>query len=124
MKIKVFSSTLSCITKCIRFVINMIKKKIVLGLFIFILVGACAAPSAMIGPAYTMASSGNIYQAGLNYTYNEAITQFTGKTPIENIKKISLKENIKKRTLESDAFYKLVENKIKKVGAKINLSNQ
>ena len=102
----------------------MINKKIVLGLHIFILLGGCAAPSAMLGPAYTMASSGNIYQAGLNYTYNEAITEFTGKTPIENLKKISFKENIKKRTLESDAFYKLVENKIKKVGAKINLSNQ
>ena len=125
MKIKDFSSTLSCTLKCIRFIPKMTNKKIILGFFLFSLLGACTAPTAMLGPAYTLSATGNIYQAGLNYGYNEAITYYTGKTPIENIKKITLKEkNIKKKTLESDAFYKLVEGKIKKVRPIINLSNQ
>ena len=70
----------------------MNNKKIFFGLFLFSLLGACTAPTAMLGPAYTLSATGNIHQAGLSFVYNEAITYYTGKTPIENIKKITLKE--------------------------------
>ena len=129
MKRSCFSSTLSCITKCIRIVISMINKKIIFGLFIFSFLGACTSPTAMLGPAYTFSSSGNVIQAGLNYGSNQIITHYTGKTPIENLKEVSQKtklqkKNIKKKTLESDEFYLLVKSKIEKTSGILNLSNQ
>ena len=75
--------------------ITMINKKIIFGLFIVSLLGACTSPTAMLGPAYTFSSSGNIIQAGLNYGSNQMITHYTGKTPIENLKEVS---QIKKKT--------------------------
>ena len=50
--------------------------------------------TALLAPAYTMASTGNIYHAGLSYGSNQAIKNITGKTPTENIK--SLVDNKKK----------------------------
>jgi hypothetical protein len=32
--------------------------------FLFSFLGACASPTAMLGPAYTLTSTGNILQAG------------------------------------------------------------
>ena len=122
------NSTLSCIIKCIRFVVAMINKKIILVLFIFSFLGACTSPSAMLVPAYTLTSTGNIYQSSLTYGSSEMITRYTGKTPIENLQKISSKKNntnnIKKETLESEDFYILVKNKIEKANDILKLSSQ
>ena len=104
----------------------MINKKIILGMLIACFLSACSSPTAMLGPAYTFSSTGNIFQTGFTYSSNEMITKYTGKTPIENIKKITeknKKKNIMKVTLESDDFYDLVENNIKKTRELIN-SNQ
>ncbi len=111
----------------IRF--SMINKKIISGLFILNLLMGCTSPTAMLGPAYTMSSSGNTLQAGLSYGSNKLITQYTGKTPIENLKDASLikkKEltNIEKNTLESEDFYILIKNKIEKTSSILNLTNQ
>jgi len=126
MKIAVISSTLSCIAKCIRFFLTVINKKIIFGLIFVVLLGACASPTALLGPAYTLTSTGNIYQAGLSYGSNALITEYTGKTPIENLQEISsLKEkNIKQSTLNSEDFYLLVKSKIEKTSKILNLSNQ
>ena len=107
----------------------MINKKIIFGLFIVSLLGACTSPTAMLGPAYTFSSSGNVIQTGLNYGSNQMITHYTGKTPIENLKEVSQKtklqkKNIKKKTLESDEFYLLVKSKIEKTSGILDLSNQ
>ena len=126
MKIKALHTTLSCIVKCIRFVLNMNNKKIILGLFTLSLLGACAAPTAMLAPAYTLTSTGSAFQAGLSYGSGELVTMYTGKTPLENIKEITdiEEENIQKETLESEDFYILVKNKIEKAQSVLNLSNQ
>ena len=129
MKISVFNSTLSCITKCIRFTTIMITKKIILGLFVISFLGACTTPTAMLGPAYTLSSSGNVIQAGLNYGSNQMITMYTGKTPVENLKEIKNKnikqaKNIKKETLQSEDFYNLIKTKIEKNSGSFNLSTQ
>ena len=107
----------------------MINKKIISGLFIFNLLVGCTSPTAMLGPAYTMSSSGNTLQAGLSYGSNKLITKYTGKTPIENLKDASFIEkkgltNIEKNTLESEDFYILVKNKIDKTKIIFNLTNQ
>ena len=132
MKIKLLeinlNTTLSCKFKCLKF-FKMIYKKITLGLFSLIFLGACTTPTAMLGPAYTLTSSGNVIQAGLNYGTQELITAYTGKSPIENIKDISSvnhdnKTNIQKKTLESEDFYLLVKSKIEKTNSILKLSSQ
>ena len=125
MKLSVLDSTLSCIKKCIRFTTIMVIKKIILGLFVISFLGSCGAPTAMLGPAYTLSSTGNVLQAGLSYGSNEMITRYTGKTPLENLQEVSLVEtekkiNIKKNTLESEDFYILVKNKIEKTKGILN----
>ena len=83
MKIVFLNSTLSCTTKCIRIISTMINKKLILGLFLFSMLGACTSPTAMLGPAYTFTSTGNIAQAGLSFGSNTLITSYTGKSPRE-----------------------------------------
>ena len=129
MKIAIFNSTLSCINKCIRFLSTMANKKLVLGLFLVSFLGACASPTVMLGPAYTFTSTGSVLQAGFNYGTNEIITSYTGKTPIENLKEISLNtdkkfKNVQKKTLESEDFYILVKSKIEKTNSILKSSNQ
>ena len=129
MKISTLNSTLSCISKCIRFSSTMINKKIILGLFIVSFLGACASPTAMLGPVYTLSSSGNVLQAGLSYGSNEMITMYTGKTPLENLQEISSieqsnKKNIHKKTLESEDFYILVKQNVEKTNKILKSSNQ
>ena len=128
MKIKALhqkiNSTLSCILKCLKF-FDMIHKKILFGLITISFLGGCASPTAMIGPVYTLTSTGNIYQASLSYGSNEMITMYTGKTPLENVKEITMNsKNIHKQTLESEDFYILVKNKIDKTGAILKKSSR
>jgi hypothetical protein len=129
MKNKLLNTTLSCIAKCIRFSLVVINKKIIFGLFMFSFLGACASPTAMLGPVYTLTSTGNVLQAGLSYGSSEIVTAYTGKTPMENLEEftsnnLSNKKNIQKQTLESKEFQQLVKNKILKTKEIIKLSNQ
>ena len=126
---KLLNTTLSCIVKCIRFSIVVINKKIIFGLFILSFLGACASPTAMLGPVYTLSSTGNVLQAGLSYGSSEIVTAYTGKTPMENLEEftsnnLSNKKNIQKQTLESEEFQQLVKNKILKTKEIIKLSKQ
>ena len=107
----------------------MFTKKVIVGLSVFSLLGGCSSPTAMLGPAYTLTTSGNVIQAGLNYGSNHMITMYTGKTPIENLQSINSNykknlKNIQKKTLESEDFYYLVKKRIEKTGKIINSSNQ
>tara|TARA_B100000700_G_C14978460_1_gene825096 strand:- start:998 stop:1309 length:312 start_codon:yes stop_codon:yes gene_type:complete len=103
----------------------MIHKKIIIILLAASFITGCTSPSAMLGPAYTLSSNGSTFQAALSYGSNEMITAYTGKTPIENVKEVTLSEkNIQKQTLESEDFYILVKNKLKQTGEILKKSNQ
>ena len=128
MKIRILyqliNSTLSCILNCLRFP-TMTHKKIIFGILVISFLSGCASPTAMIGPAYTLTSTGNISQASFSYGSNQMITMYTGKTPFENIKEITMDDkNIHKQTLESEDFYILVKNKIDRAGAIFRNTNQ
>ena len=103
----------------------MIYKKIFIGLFLLFILNGCVQSTALLGPAYTLASTGNIYQAGLSYGSNKAIEEITGKSPTENIK--SLTDN-KKSKIEDDQdydeFFALVRNRIENTSKIINSANQ
>ena len=102
----------------------MIHKKFTFGLPLLVFLTGCSSPTAMLGPAYTLTSTGNVFQAGLQYGSNQMITMYTGKTPIENIQEIaSNQKNIQKQTLESEDFYILVKNKLDKTGKILKKTN-
>ena len=96
----------------------MILNKIIIGLLFVCFLSGCAQNAALLGPAYTLATSGNIYQAGLTYGGNEIITKSTGKSMAQNIK-----EGLVPKKEDSD-FQKLVKRNIEKTRKKLNLSNQ
>ena len=100
-------------------------KKIFAGLFLLFFLNGCVQNTALLGPIYTLAASGNIYQAGLSYGSNQAVKEITGKSPTENIK--SFVENKKKKNKEEEKqeeFFTLVKNRIEKTSKIINLANQ
>ena len=103
----------------------MILKKIIAGLFLLFFLNGCVQSAALLGPAYTMASTGNVFQAGLSYGSNQAVKKITGKSPTENIK--SLTDSKKSKIDEEqnyDEFFALVKNRIEKTSKIINLANQ
>ena len=103
----------------------MIYKKFFISIFLFIFTGACTTPTAMLGPAYTFTSTGNIFQTGLTYSSNELVTKYTGKSTLENVIELSNFEekNIQTKALESEEFYLLVKNRIEKTNKILNLPN-
>ena len=121
---KKINSILSCVTKCLGFFF-MLRKKIIFSLLLFFSLGACTTPTAMLGPAYTLTSTGNVAQAGFSYGSSELITMYTGKTPMENVIEITSKDvNIQKQTLESEDFKNLVKTRVIKTNNILKSSNQ
>jgi len=66
----------------------MILKKLSVGLFIICLQSGCAQNAALLGPAYTLTTTGNMYQAGLTYGSNQLIEKKTGKSTTQNLRSI------------------------------------
>ena len=95
----------------------MILNKIIFGLFLASFLAGCAQNAVLLGPAYTLATSGNVYHAGFTYSGNEVITRTTGKSAAQNLKEALV---IKKKDTE---FQKLVKKNIKETRKKLNLSN-
>ena len=103
----------------------MILKKIIAGLFLLFFLNGCVQSAALLGPAYSLVSTGNIYQAGLSYGSNQAVTKITGKTPTENIKDFIDDKKIKVEEKESqEEFFVLVKSRIEKTSKIINSANQ
>ena len=103
----------------------MILKKIIAGLFLLLFLNGCVQPVALLGPAYTLTSTGNIYQAGLSYGSNQAIKKITGKSPTENIKSLVDNNKLKVEEKESqEEFFALVKSRIEKTSKIIQLANQ
>ena len=96
----------------------MFLKKLIIIIFLVSFLNGCAQNAALLGPAYTLATSGNIYHAGFTYGGNEIVTKTTGKSMVQNIK-----ESITPKKEDSD-FKKLVKRNIEKTRKKLNPSNQ
>ncbi len=107
----------------------MIYKKLIFGLFFILSLTGCMQSSALLGPAYTLGSTGSALQAGLSYGSSEAVMYMTGKTPSENVKEfVESNSNIKIEN-KNDAkinedFLNLVKSSLEKTSSIINLSNQ
>ena len=73
----------------------MKKLKLIFIIFYLIFLSGCIQTTALIGPGITVATSGNIIQAGLQYSANTAIKKETGKYPLTHIKETNQKKLIK-----------------------------
>jgi len=82
------------------------------------LISGCAQNASLLGPAYTLVSTGNVYQAGLTYGGNEIVTKTTGKSTTQNIKEALIPKK------NDNKFEQLVKRNIEKTKKKLNLSNQ
>ena len=104
----------------------MIKRNVISYLILGIVLTGCLQSTAMLGPAFTVASGGNISQAGISFLTNKAIKEETGmgtlelvSSKIEDNKKKNKKEFIKK-----DKFILLVQNNFSKTRKIIISQNQ
>jgi len=61
-------------------------KKIYSLVLIFIFLSGCIQSTALLGPGVTIATTGNIMQAGLQYGANSAIKKETGKDALTHLK--------------------------------------
>ena len=103
----------------------MILKKIIISILAMSFLTGCLQNTALLGPAITVASTGNIYQAGLSYGSSKTIKKMTGKTPTENVKSFLDSKNTTVEEEEiHDEFFVLVKDKIEKKSNILNLANQ
>ena len=81
--------------------------------FIYIIAGlvlsGCAQSTAMLGPAITLASTGNVSQAGITYITNKAVKKETG---MDTLSLVSNK--IETKCTQEDSNYKVTLMLIKK----------
>ena len=95
----------------------MKNKKIVFILMSVVLLTGCVQSTAFLGPAITIAATGNVTQAGFTYGTNEVIKRETGKDTMQYVSDL-LEPEDKKATINEDLIV-LVESNIKKTRKKI-----
>ena len=95
----------------------MKNKKIAFILMSAVLLTSCVQSTAFLGPAITVAVTGNIAQAGFTYGTNEVFKKETGKDTIQYVSSL-LEPEDKKVTIDEDLIA-LVESSIKKTRQKL-----
>ena len=92
-------------------------KKIIIYFFVLLILNGCTQYSSLVGPSYTVVTSGNIYQASKGYTSGSVIEKQTGRTTYENINYFLKKLDDSKKI--NQELIRLVENQINKTRKKI-----
>ena len=79
--------------------------------------GCIQTTASFIGPAYTVASTGNVYQAGLTVTINQALVHTTGEDAVEHVTKfldnLDEKKDNKKNFLQTQNNHQAFVNSVK-----------
>ena len=103
---------------------TMILKKITCSILVMCFLNGCLQNTAFLGPIVTVASTGNVYQAGLSYGSSQVMKKMTGKISTENMKSFINKNYTAKEEEDSDEFFDLIKNTIEKKSKVLNLANQ
>ena len=99
-----------------------LQKKIFLLIVLFFL-SACMQSTAMIGPAITLTSTGNVFNSGMSYATNKAIQKETGLNTTEIItNKFKDEENLNNNDIQNK-LYNLVELNIDNTRKILNKKN-
>ena len=88
-------------------------KKIIIFILSGLILSGCAQSTAMLGPAITLASSGNVSQAGLTFITNKAVEKETGMDTVSfvsNKLEQNSSKNRKFRKLAETSFEKTKKN--------------
>jgi len=97
-------------------------KKILTYIVVGVILSGCAQTTAMIGPAITLASSGNMSQAGLTFFTNKAVEKETGMDTVSFVSS-KIEENNSKYRMRRE-FKKLVKTNFEKTRQKLILEDQ
>ena len=86
----------------------------------FIFLSGCLQTTALLGPSMTIATTGNVLQAGLQYGANTAIKNETGKDTFEHLQ--DAVENQSKINKFKRKFSNFVEKKFELTREKLKLN--
>jgi hypothetical protein len=94
--------------------------KIFFIIFSLIFLNGCLQTTALLGPGITVATTGNVLQAGFQYGANTVIENETGKNTLEHFK--SALDSQKKKKKFKEKFTNLVEKKFELTRKKLKLN--
>tara|TARA_Y100001970_G_scaffold158230_1_gene193533 strand:- start:814 stop:1131 length:318 start_codon:yes stop_codon:yes gene_type:complete len=97
-------------------------KKLIFGLSTGIILSGCVQSTAMIGPAITIASTGNISQAGFTFITNKAVEEETGMNTVSYVSN-KIEEKNRENKIKKD-FKKLIKNNFTKTRKKLISEDQ
>ena len=84
-----------------------------------IILSGCAQSTAMLGPALTLASTGNATQAGMTFFTNKVVQKETGMDTVSFVS-----NKIEQNSSKNRKFKKLVETNFEKTRKKLILQDQ
>ena len=73
-------------------------------IFILVILSGCIQTTSLLGPGITVATSGNVLQAGLQYGANTALKNETGKDVLERgfkLKKVDIDNSFPKYIIDN-----------------------
>ena len=92
-------------------------------IFIYIIsaliLSGCVQSTAMVGPALTLASTGNVSQAGVTFFTNKAVKEETGMDTVSYVS-----NKLEQNSSKNRKFRKLVETNFEKTRKKLILQDQ
>ena len=94
-------------------------KKILSCILVGIILSGCAQSTAMLGPALTLASTGNATQAGMTFFTNKAVKKETGMDTVSFVS-----NKLEQNSSKNRKFRKLVETNFEKTRKKLILQDQ
>ena len=94
--------------------------KIIFIFFSLIFLNGCLQTTALLGPGVTIATTGNVLEAGFQYGANSVIEKETGKNTFEHLQ--DAVDNQSKNKKFQEKFTKLVEKKFELTREKLNLN--
>ena len=97
---------------------KFLKTLLILSTIIFL--NGCIQATALLGPGLTIATTGNVLQAGFQYGANSVIEKETGKNTFEHFQ--DAVDNQSKNKKFQDKFTNLVEKKLAVAREKLNLN--
>ncbi len=96
--------------------------KILVYIITGVILSGCVQSTAMLGPAITLASTGNASHAGITFITNKVVKKETGMDTVSFVSNRIEQKNSKKKLRRE--FKKLVENNFEKTRQKLILQDQ
>ena len=94
-------------------------KKILSCILLGIILSGCAQSTAMLGPALTLASTGNATQAGMTFFTNKAVKKETGMDTVSFVS-----NKLEQNSSKNRKFRKLVKTNFEKTRKKLISQDQ